>query len=254
MIRIFKMDMHRLTHSPVFYVALAFITIMAVALPMSGMSNSLDGLLGVSRGAVTGDDFMTAAMGAGVINILLSIILSLFVCGDYSGGFAKNLFTTHADPKNYIGGKMLSMAAAGSILLLIYTLEAVISLLIFNGEVTMSGNIFGLIMFLVEKCLLSCALSAVVLLILVFTRNTAWGITAGFLIATGGLAMGVSLLGEWLNWGWLVNIFSVTISGAAALCTLSFSLLAFLRVLCASAAWIAIGCAASKRIIKSKDI
>lgn len=53
---IFKMDMHRLTHSTVFYVAIAFITIMAVALPMSGMSTSLDGILGVTGGAAMGED------------------------------------------------------------------------------------------------------------------------------------------------------------------------------------------------------
>lgn len=56
--KIFKMDIHRLLHSKVFYVAIAFITIMAVALVMSGMSTDLNGLLGVSSGAAaTGDNF-----------------------------------------------------------------------------------------------------------------------------------------------------------------------------------------------------
>lgn len=254
MTKLLRMDMHRLTHSVVFYVAIAFVTIMAVALPMSGMSTSLDGLLGVVGGSVSGDDFMTATMGAGVINILLGIILSIFVCGDYSGGFGKNIFTTHANKKDYLGGKLMSMAVTSGILLLIYTLESIVSLAIFTGGVAMSGSIFGVIVFLLEKWLLSIALSAVVLLVLVFTRNTAWGIVAGFLIATGGLAMGIQILGDLLGWGWLVNIFSVTISGSSALCTFSFSPLIFFRVVIAGAAWIAVSCFASSKVLKAKDI
>lgn len=69
MLSIFKMDLHRLKHSKVFYVSIIFITIMAVALVMSGMSTSMDGLLGVASSAADdGDAFMTGMMGTGVIS------------------------------------------------------------------------------------------------------------------------------------------------------------------------------------------
>jgi len=257
--KIFKMDMHRLLRSPVFYVSIIFITIMAVALVMSGMSTSLDGLLGVagaetSMGMDEGAAFMTSAMGAGVIFILISIILTLFVCKDYSGGFAKNIFTVHSNPWDYIGGKMKSMAVTSGFLLVLYTIESIVSLAIFGGSLALTGGIFGLIIFLIEKWLVSLALSAVILLVVLFTRNIAWGVLAGFLIATGGLTMGASLFGQMFGIDWLSTIFSVTISGTSQLCTLSFDPLIFIRVLVASAAWIGIGCFLSKRVLLKKDI
>jgi len=68
----------------------------------------------------------------------------------------------------------------------------------------------------------------------VFTRNIAWGIVAGFLIATGVLTMGISLLAGFFNLDWLISIFSVTISGSSQICTLSFNSLTLLRVVLAS--------------------
>lgn len=248
--KIFKMDLHRVSHSITFYVAIIFVAVMAFAQVKSGMSNTLDSLLGAGGN----DDFMAAAMGSGVISILVSILISLFVCGDYSGGFAKNIFTVHANPWEYIGGKMLSMEVVSAFLLFLYTLLSIVALNIFGVGVTLNGGVIGLVVFLLEKLLLAAALNGAVLLIVLFTRNIAWGIFAGFLIATGGLAMGIALLAEFLGWGWLVNIFSVTISGASALCTLTFSPATLLRVLLAGVAWIAVSCIASHRVLKCKDI
>lgn len=248
--KIFKMDLHRVLHSVSFYVSIIFVTIMAFAVVKSGMSENLEGLLGVGGS----DDFMLATMGGGVISILVSIILSLFVCGDYSGGFAKNIFTVHANPWEYIGGKMLSMEAISAFLLALYVTECFMALSIFGAGVTLSGGVLGLVAFLFEKLLLAAALNSIVLLVVVFTRNIAWGIFAGFLIATGGFAMGISLLADFLGWNWLVNIFSITISGASALCTLIFSPVILLRVLFASVAWIVLGCIVSNRVLKTKDV
>ena len=279
MINIYKMDMHRLKHSKVFYVAIIFITIMAFATVMSGMSTTLGSMLGAADAAPSfsagsaasadiitpdisvsgdaaadGDAFMSMMMGTSVVFILISIILTLFVCGDYSGGFANNIFAAHSNPWDYIGGKMMSMATTSGFLLILFTVESVISLMAFGHEVTLSGGIIGLIFFLFEKWLISCALSSVILLVTLFTRNIAWGIVAGFLIATGGLTMGVALFANHFGFDWLINIFSITISGSSQICTLSFSGLILLRVILASAAWIAIGCFASSKVLKSKDI
>lgn len=248
--KIFKMDLHRLFHSITFYVAIAFVAVMAFAQVKSGMSTTLDALLGAGGS----DDFMAAAMGCGVINILVSILISLFVCGDYAGGFAKNIFTYHANPWEYIGGKMLSMGVVSAFLFLLYTVLSITSLIVFGVGVALSGGVIGLIAFLFEKLLLAVALNGVVLLIVVFTRNTAWGIFAGFLIATGGLAMGISLLANFLGWNWLVSIFSVSISGSSALCSLVFSPVILVRVVLAGVAWIVLSCVLSKNVLKAKDI
>lgn len=254
MTNVYKMDMHRLTHSLVFYISLIFISVMAFALPYSGMADTMEGLMGVAGEAGSGDDFMTSAMGAGVIYILLGIILSIFVCGDYSGGFGKNIFTTHSNPKDYIIGKLEAMAVTSGLFLAIYTIESAIFLFIITGRVELSGGIAGLLLFFLEKWLLSIAFSGVVLLVLIFTRNMAWGIVAAFLIATGGLAMGVAMLAEWTGFLWLKTIFSVAISGASSLCTLTVQPVVFLRVLLATVVWLVIAYIGNSQLLRKKDI
>ena len=252
--KIFKMDLHRMLHSVSFYVAIIFLIAMAVGQILGGMSTTLDGLMGAVKTGDAGADFMTTAMGAGVIYILLSIILSIFVCGDYSNGFAKNIFAVHADPKDYVCGKMLSMGVVSAFLLVLYTVISVIALPMLGCSVTLSGGIFGLIVFLVEKWLVSLALCAVVLFVALFTRNMAWSMFAGFVIATGGLSMGASLFAQMVHMEWIESIFSVLISSASKACTMSFSPLVFLRVLIISAVWIALTYIASTRTLKKKDI
>lgn len=253
--KVFKMNMYRLTHTTVFYVAIVFITIMAFALPYSGMTDNLEGLLGVVGSTTTGDDFMNSTMGAGVINILLGITLSIFVCSDYSGGFSKNIFTVHSNPKDYIGGKLMSMAVFSALMLVLYTLESIISLTIFTGGVLMMGSILGVIFFILQKWFLSIALCSLVLLVTLFTRSTAWGIVSGFLIATGGLAMGVAIFAEAFGLHWLNNaIHLFTISGASASCTLSFDGWTFLRVFIIACVWIGVSVIFGIRLIEKKDI
>lgn len=100
----------------------------------------------------------------------------------------------------------------------------------------------------------SCAPTSVVLLVAFFTRNIAWSLTAGFLIATGGLTMGVALFAEAFNLGWIVNIFSVTVSGAAKICTMTFNPIIFLRVLLTRAVWVGAACFFGRRVLLKKDI
>ncbi|MBY9079339.1 hypothetical protein KIH86_26410 [Paenibacillus sp. HN-1] len=251
---IFRMDIHRLLHSKVLYVSLIFLTIMSISQVISnGDQASLDLLLGASTSSGS-DDFLSASMGAGVIYILLGIILTLFVCRDYSSGFAKNIFTVHANPWNYIGGKMLSMAATSALMLCFYTLESLIALKIINGAVILPGGIFGLLFFVLQKWLVSSAFIALILLPNLFLRNTTVGIIGGFLVATGGLTMGISLFAERFHLNFLLPAISYTISGSSQHITLTFSGLTFLHVVLTTAFWILLCCMLSKKIINSKDV
>lgn len=254
MLNIFKMDLHRLLHSKVFYVSAIFLLIMAVAMPMSGMATNMEAMMGATPPTGSGEDFLNTSVGTSVIFILIGITLTLFVCGDYSGGFAKNIFTFHSDAKDYIGGKMLSMAVTSGFLLLFYTIAAMIALSVFGYGIVLAGGVFGLIAFLIQKWLVSCAFIAVILLVNLFTRSSAVGIIAGFLVATGGLTMGLSLFGEMLGIPWLGSIGRFMVSGASQLCTLTFSGGVFVQVLLVSAAWMALCYVGSKRALAKKDV
>lgn len=251
---IFKMDMHRLLHSKVFYVSIAFLLAMAVGQIMGGMSTTMDALMGVALTGDAGTDFMSSVMGAGVIYILISIIIAIFVCGDYAGGFAKNLFAVHADPKEYVGGKMLSMAVVSALMLVLYAIICLIALPVLGYDVVLSGGVLGLIVFLLEKWMVGCAMSAVVLLVSFFTRNMAWTMFVGFLIATGGLTMGISLFAQAFGLEWIETVFSVLISGAAKLCSMQFDSIILLRVLVTCGVWTVAAYMCGKQVLLKKDI
>ena len=252
--KIFKMDMHRMLHSVSFYICIAFLIAMAFGQLIGGMSTTLDGMLGAAAMGDGGADFMSSAMGGGVIYILLSVLLSIFVCGDYSGGFAKNIFTVHADPADYIGGKLLSMGGVSAFMLVFYTVLSTVSLPLFGYSLTLTGGILGLAVFLLEKWLLSLALCSVILLVALFTRNMAWSVIAGFLVATGGLTMGASMLAEMLHMPWIETAFSFTISGTAQLCSMVFSPAALIHIVLTGAAWTVVSWIASTCVIRNKDI
>ena len=129
------MDMHRLLHSKVLYVSIAFLLAMAIGQIMGGMSTTMDSLMGVAATGDAGTDFMSSAMGAGVIYILISIIIAIFVCGDY------------ADPKDYVGGKILSMAVVSAFMLALYTIVCLIALPILGYGVSLSGAFWGWLYF-----------------------------------------------------------------------------------------------------------
>lgn len=245
------MDMHRLLHSKVFYVSIIFTTVMAFAQAYTGMSTNLAGMLGVAE---NGGDFMASAMGAGVINILLTITLSIFICADYSGGFAKNIFTYHADKTEYLYGNLFTCAAMSAFLLILYTVESAVALLLFQGEVILEGGIFGLLIFLLEKWLLSCGICSLILTVLVLTRNMAWGIFGGFVVATGGLSMGLIGLASMLHWDWLNSLYHLTLSGAGSLCTTVFDLSTLVRCVVVFGIWFGWSMVASWKILSVKDI
>lgn len=252
MLNILKMDIHRILHSKVFYVSLAFLTLMAVTMPLSGMSTTLPAMLGISD-AASGEAFMSASTGTGVISILIGIVLTLFICGDYSGGFSKNLFSFHADTKDYVFGKMASMLILSALLLVVYTIESVIVLAVMGYGVVLEGGVIGLLLFLVQKWIVSGAFIALIMLICLTTRNTAVGVIAGFLVATGGLTMGLVLFGDMLGIDIFQTISTFTISGASGLATLSFDALTFVQILLVSAVWMVACIFLSRTTLKTKD-
>lgn len=254
MLNIFKMDMRRLSRSKVFYVALIFIAIMAISMVQTGMGTTVDALLGVVSGGSPEDDFLNASMGTSVIFILLGIILTLFICGDYSGGFAKNIFTSHANTKDYIGGKMLSMGLSSAVLLVYYTVLSLVVLSVSGYGVVLAGGVLGLLSFLLQKWLVSLAFIALVMLVNLFTRNIAVGVIASFLVATGGLSMGLTMFAQMLNVNALARISNFLISGAAQLSTLTFNVGTFFHVLAISAVWLVICYVGSHKVLKRKDV
>lgn len=253
---ILKMDIKRIFYSKSFYISIIIMSIMAFSVAYSQMSTTLEGVLGIASGVNAGDDFMTTMTGTGLLNILLSIILSIFICGDYSSGMAKNIFSFHSNKLDYILGRTASMSIVSAIFIFIYMIESVIALYLFSPGFTFTASILGMITFFVEKWLSSCALISIITLVCCYTRHTAWGIFAGFLVATGGLTMGLMVISNILSipTSLMSTIISFTVSGSSKLVTLNFSIMELLKVGLVSMIWFGICSFMTHKILLRKDI
>ena len=225
MLDIMFMDLRRLLGSPILYVSIFFVTIMAFAMALTGgvgeTAPSLASLMGTVSTGNSGDDFMAGSMGPGVMVILAGIALSAFTCGDFSTGSAKGILSFHANPFSYIGGRMASMSIFSATLLVLYLCECCIALIIFGAGIQLPGGIVGLLV---------------------------------FLLATGGLSMSLPMLASSFGLPFLNALYAVTVSGTSLACSLTFSFGTLIRVLLVTAVWGTACIEASHLALKKRDV
>lgn len=252
MLSLLKMDIYRLFHRKMLYVliaALSSITLsMLVLSEPSGMTFA--GILGVLDG-VSMENFMRAASGLGLVYTLMSILLSFFVCDDFSSGFAKNIFTVHANKRDYIVSKIMSMMAASGVLMLVSLLESVI-FAVTSGIAL--GSMGGIIWFWIEKWVLSAAFAAAILFISILFRNKGLGFLSACLLGTGGLVMGVAWAFETLRVPYAGEVLSWTIYGSSTVPTMSADVSHLLHILLATVVWSVFYSILSAAFLKRKDI
>jgi hypothetical protein len=220
---------------------------------MSDSSTTLTALLGgmpPTGGAEM--EFLGASMGVGAIYGLLGIIVMLFICDDYSSGFAKNVFSVHTNKRDYIISKLLTMMVACGILIGVFVLETVVFAGV-TGRSLAVDNGLGLVMFLFQKWLISGAFAAIYIFINLLTRNKAIGSIAAFLIGTGGLVMGLHLFFGIIGIDGSI-ITDSTIHGASSLFTVESNVLTMLRVIITGTVWAALYGLLSKKVLTAKDV
>lgn len=252
MLKLFRMDLHRLFHRKTLYVLI--VAMSAITLSMLFLSDPSGMTIGSVMGVLDGVDmnnFMSAASGLGLVYTMICILLSFFVCDDFSSGFAKNLFTVHANKRDYIASKILSTMVASGVMMLISTVEAVAFCMISGIEV---GSIGGIVVFFLEKWLLSAPFSAAILFISLWARNKGLGFLFACLLGTGGLVMGISWAFEVLHVPYASQILSWTMYGASTVPALQFQFGDLLHVAAAAVIWSVVYGALSAAVLKKKDI
>ena len=250
---LFKMDLRRLLRGKVLYVMIGVLTsIVLSSVIMSDSSANLTALLGGLPPETPEMAFISGSMGAGAIYSLLGIIAMLFICSDYSSGFAKNIFSVHTKRSDYFVSKLLTLMVASAILLAVFIVETVIVGLIIGRSMAVD-SVFGLIMFIVQKWLISGAFAAIYIFINVLTRNKAIGCVAAFLVGTGGLVMGLQLFFGMIGIDGSI-ITNATIHGASMLVPSEFNILTMLQVILTGAVWTVFYGWLSSRILKKKDV
>jgi|GEM_PF-1292939 len=272
MLNLLKMDLRRLFRGKLLYILIGVLTSIVLSIViLSDSSANLTSLLGTAApvegagmrfmgaGVSSGDpaagagmDFMGAGMGVGAIYGLLGLVAMLFICNDYSTGFAKNIFSIHTNKRHYFASKLLTMMVASGILLAVYVAETVIVGALIGRSMAVD-SVFGIVLFLLQKWLISGAFAAIYIFISVLTRNKAIGSVAAFLIGTGGLVMGLQLFFGVVGIDGSI-ITESTIHGASGLIYADSDFPSMLRMLLTGAAWTALYGWLSVKVLQKKDV
>lgn len=252
MFKLLKMDMYRLFHRKLLYVMV--VALSAITLSMLFLSDpsgvTIDSVLGVLDG-VSMENFMAAGSGLGLVYTLMCIMLSFFVCDDFSSGFAKNIFTVHANKFNYIVSKIISMMAASAILMLFSVAESFAYCMISGVSI---GSVGGILIFWIEKWIISAPFAAAILFISLWMRNKGLGFLFGCLLGTGGLVMGIAWAFEALHFPYASQVLNLTMYGASTVPSLDFHAGDFIYIVVVSAVWVIFYSVMSASVLKKKDV
>ena len=244
MANLLKMDLYRLFRRKTLYVML--VAMSAMILSMLFLADpamlTISSILGVMNG-VSMDNFMSAGSGLGLSYTLMCIMLSFFVCDDFSSGFAKNIFTVHAGKFDYISSKIISMMVASAILMIVSLVESLVFCMI-------SGVAIGSI----EKWLLTAPFAAAILFLSLWVRNKGLGFLFACLLGTGGLVMGVAWAFEALHISYANQVLSFTMYGASTVPSLNFQVGSALHIILAAVIWAVFYSVLSAAVLKRKDV
>lgn len=249
MLNIFKLDMYRILHSKMFYICVFAMNLVAGSMILLNVIPSF--AIAMGHGATEMVDTM---MGIGMAFMIVAVFFALHICGEFNTGFAKNVFARHSNRLRYIGGKLLALTAAGTIMIVIFTLVSMLLFAVSGAGVALPGGVGGLLVFLIEKMFICAALASIVLLTCVFTRKAAAGILVGVLVAMGVVPMLLTILSTVVATPWIASIANFTISGLSNNASLVFSGATFAMIALGGLAWTAACGILGNRALRVKDI
>lgn len=208
MFNLLRMDLYRIKRSKFAYVCfgcmlgtifLSYLMVWLLATP-SGQDVALDlGMLAVTeleegRTILADADvlamFRESNMDGGVYNLIFGIAVTLLVCGDYQGGFLKNIMSLHRRRQVYIGSKLM---AAGILDFLYLTLSFAFNALmnrLFHNVVP-AADWREVLFYLGWVWVITMGFAALIVMLCVLSRSTTIGVLGAVL---GGSGVIVTLL------------------------------------------------------------
>lgn len=225
MLNLLRMDLYRMKRTKSVYICfILFVMVILLSYTMVYLLLSPEGqktsmkigmvtVQEVSEGVPSLDGmdslamFREGGMDGGMYGLLFGIVVALFVCGDFHGGFMKNIMSLQRERWKYIGSKM----AAAGILNFVY-------LLLGFGVNSLMNVLFGrmvpfappapCLFYLFWMWLISMAFAALIILVCVFTRSTTWGVLTAVFGCSG---VAVSFLGTITSYFHLGGWFEYTL-------------------------------------------
>jgi len=146
--------------------------------------------------------FRDMGMDGGVYCTVLGIAVTLFVCMDFQSGFMKNIMASHRNRWSYVGSKLLTAGILNLCYIVIsFAFCLLANLLLQMVPFTEWEPIF---FYLAWAWLISTAFAALIIMICVFTRNTAMGVLGAVLFGSGVIVSPIaSLMNLFHAGGWI---------------------------------------------------
>lgn len=236
MLNMLRMDLRRMFRSKMMYVAffclaagilISIITLRTVTDPelrQQAVNAGVDITAGdqadfdAIRALTEMQALCTTIYSGGFIYVALYIVVVLFVCTDYSSGFAKNIFSFYGGRWRYFFSKLLCMIVVCALWILGSFLVFRISCLLGGMNFVRSGIDEYLKVFL-EYLFVGSAFCAQAIFLSVWLRSEGAGIAAA-IVLPGGI---VTVMLEALLGNWGISIIDRTLYGSVQTITASMT-------------------------------
>ena len=240
-----SVDFYRLFHTPLFYIFLAIAAIIpamvsAMTMMPDQSGNTMEPLYSNVWQIIAASESLyvirTIADYANMNMVFIfgGIMVSIFIGHDYSSGYVKQLFTTHAKKQDYMISKSLTCAFAMACMCGTYLIGGTLGGLLAGYDA--SVNVGGLILSILGKMVMSLGWASLyTFLNIIFRRYFGISIASSFFFGTGILIIGVAAIVESLSMPtWFLNIF---LYGASVNASLASSIGSLLICIAVSVVW-----------------
>ncbi len=238
-------DFYRLFHTPLFYI---FLGIAAVIPAMIlGAGSMADPNTGVAQPLFTNTWHLVAAphpiyavsdigeyANMNMVFIFGGIMVSIFIGHDYSSGYVKQLFTTHAKKQDYMLSKTIVCAVSMACMCLTYLIGTVAGGLFAGASFAVDYG--SLVLAILGKMIMSLGWASLyTFLNIIFRRYFGISIASSFFFGTGILIIGAgAILKDLPALTPLLNLF---LYGSSVYACLTGTALTLLVCIACSVAW-----------------
>ena len=249
-------DFYRLFHTPMYYIFLAIAAIIpAMVLSMGGMGSEagVNPLYANTWNIIAADKPLYVINNMGdyanmnMVFIFGGIMVSIFIGHDYTSGYVKQLFTTHAKKRDYMMSKTIVGAFSMACMCGTYLLGSLMSGIITG--LSMNVNFGSLLIAILGKVIMSLGWSSLyTFLNVIFRRHFGLSIASCFFLGTGIPVIGAAaILGN-------TSALNIFLYGASVYACLSSNLVTLLVCLAVSAAWTVIYNALGSAVLARSDV
>lgn len=249
-------DFYRLFHTPMYYIFLAVAAIIpAMVLSMGGMGaeSGVNPLYANTWNIIAADKplYIMNNMGdyanMNMVFIFGGIMVSIFIGHDYTSGYVKQLFTTHAKKRDYMMSKTIVGAFSMACMCGTYLLGSLMAGVITG--LSMNVNFGSLLIAILGKMVMSLGWSSLyTFLNVIFRRHFGISIASCFFLGTGIPVIGAAaVLGN-------TSALNIFLYGASVYACLSSNLMTLLVCLAVSAAWTVIYNVLGSAVLAHSDV